>query len=124
MSGASLAHAHTSNMSRVYTHTLILTRHISDAAPEGTGNFVVVEVEVTTTVGSIDTTWDKLNEYDVNYKLATSCLPPAVVSLMPQCSAYGTPLHPDFIGAHAFSMEACCWSTARIHMLGNDALLT
>mmetsp|Transcript_64028 Transcript_64028/g.93741 ORF Transcript_64028/g.93741 Transcript_64028/m.93741 type:complete len:456 (-) Transcript_64028:9-1376(-) len=42
--------------------------------------FVIVEVEIETTVGKIDDTWNKLNEYDVNREMATSCLPPAVIS--------------------------------------------
>lgn len=46
----------------------------------GDKKFIVVEIEVATTIGKIDDTWNKLNEYDVNRKMASSCLPPAVMS--------------------------------------------
>jgi len=40
---------------------------------------VVVETSVATTLGNVDSMWSKLNEYDVNAKLRTKCLPPAVI---------------------------------------------
>ena len=40
---------------------------------------MVVEVQVTTKLGKVDETWTKLNEHDLNFKNAKSCLPPVVV---------------------------------------------
>jgi hypothetical protein len=36
-------------------------------------------VQVKTTLAKLDSTWDKLNEYDINVKLRDKCLPPAVI---------------------------------------------
>jgi len=41
--------------------------------------FVAVKTLITTTAGKLDEVWEKLNEYDLNKKFATSCLPPVVV---------------------------------------------
>jgi len=46
---------------------------------KGGDTFVVVEVQVTTKLGKVDETWTKLNEHDLNFKNAKSCLPPVVV---------------------------------------------
>lgn len=40
---------------------------------------VVVETVISTKVDQIDAVWAKLNEYDVNQKLRSACLPPAVI---------------------------------------------
>merc|ERR1712216_69857 len=42
--------------------------------------FVVVATEISTTVGKVDATWLRLNEYDLNNNLASRCLPPAVMT--------------------------------------------
>ena len=47
--------------------------------PAAADKFTVAEVEVTTTVGRIDDTWRKLNEYDINKEMADQCLHPVVV---------------------------------------------
>ena len=54
------------------------------------GVFVVVETTVKTTVGQIDAVWEKLNEYDINAKLASKCLPPAVIKYGDLKTAFGT----------------------------------
>ena len=59
------------------------------------GSFVIVETTVSTTVGQIDAVWGRLNEYDINAKLASKCLPPAVLK-------YGDMKTPSF-----------SWSTER-----------
>eukprot|EP00802_Teleaulax_amphioxeia_P010138 Tamp_10163.p1 GENE.Tamp_10163~~Tamp_10163.p1 ORF type:complete len:600 (+),score=69.85 Tamp_10163:3-1802(+) len=41
---------------------------------------VLVSVGVTTTIGKVDETWDLLNEYAVNQKMAASCLWPTVMT--------------------------------------------
>jgi len=40
---------------------------------------VIIETIVTTTLGNVDDTWSKLNEYDVNAKFREKCLPPVVM---------------------------------------------
>jgi len=42
--------------------------------------FVLVAMELDTTVGKIDDTWHNLNEYDLNRQMAKECLPPTVIS--------------------------------------------
>lgn len=48
--------------------------------PDAPDSFVIVETEVKTTVGKVDDTWRNLNEFDLNRNLASSCLPPAVMT--------------------------------------------
>lgn len=50
---------------------------------EALEQFVVVEAEVTTVVADVDSTWNNLNEYDINYNMAQNCLPPVVVTYEP-----------------------------------------
>ena len=52
--------------------------------------FTVVETTVKTTVGQIDAVWERLNEYDINAKLASKCLPPAVIKYGDLKTAFGT----------------------------------
>jgi len=47
---------------------------------KGGKTFVVVEVEVQTTLEKVDTTWSNMNEYDLNFNNAKSCLPPVVMT--------------------------------------------
>ena len=47
--------------------------------PAGADKFTVAEVEVRTTVGRVDDTWRKLNEYGINKEMADKCLYPVVV---------------------------------------------
>ena len=46
--------------------------------------------QITTTAGKLDEVWEKLNEYDLNKKFATNCLPPVVVRTRTHACTFGT----------------------------------
>ena len=51
---------------------------------------MIIETTVSTTVGQVDAVWERLNEYDINAKLASKCLPPAVIKYGDLKTAFGT----------------------------------
>ena len=65
------------------------------------GSFVIVETTVSTTVGQIDAVWGRLNEYDINAKLASKCLPPAVLK-------YGDMKRPPYWTTERYLILAAC----------------
>ena len=66
------------------------------------GSFVIVETTVSTTVGQIDAVWGRLNEYDINAKLASKCLPPAVLK-------YGDMKRPPYWTTERYLILAACF---------------
>ena len=78
--------------------------------------FVTIGVEITTTVGNIDDTWDKLNEHDLNQAFAKGCLPPVVVTYEP-VGTHEAPGVWDIIitvavvGGVCFCVGFTCWKT-------------
>ena len=50
---------------------------------DGGNLFVVVDVEVVTTVDEVDDTWGGLNEYNLNQAFWARCLPPVVMTFEP-----------------------------------------
>ena len=76
--------------------------------------FVTIDVEITTTVGRIDDTWDKINEHDLNQAFAKKCLPPVVVTYEP-VGTFEAPTAVDImiivgvIGGFLFVGGFMCW---------------
>lgn len=62
---------------------------LDDGGVAGKEKFVVFEATVRTTVGKMDATWDKLNEFNINKAFQQKCLPPVVVSYEAVGSAAG-----------------------------------
>ena len=74
--------------------------------------FVTIDVEITTTVGRIDKTWDKINEHDLNQAFAKKCLPPVVVTYEPVDTAEAPHVQDITIPVAVFGgliLISCCW---------------